>query len=87
MLKLDAKELDAITANPDFPELLEAYRRLRDKSRAEAMAELERQLSEHLGTSVKIRAKPDAKRGSLVIKFYDLDHFDGLMGKMGFRME
>ena len=42
MLKLDAKELDAITANPDFPELLEAYRRLRDKSRAEAMAELER---------------------------------------------
>lgn len=54
---------------------------------APAMAELERQLSEHLGTSVKIRAKPDAKRGSLVIKFYDLDHFDGLMGKMGFRME
>lgn len=54
---------------------------------APAMAELERQLSDHLGTNVKIRAKPDAKRGSLVIKFYDLDHFDGLMGKMGFRME
>lgn len=26
-------------------------------------------------------------RGFVVIKFYDLDHFGGLMGKMGFRME
>jgi ParB family chromosome partitioning protein len=53
-------------------------------SKAAAMKDLERQLSEHLGTSVRIRANAGAKRGSLVIKFFDLDHFDGLMSKIGF---
>ncbi len=53
-------------------------------SKAAAMMDLERQLGEHLGTSVRIRASAGGKRGSLVIKFYDLDHFDGLMSKVGF---
>jgi len=51
------------------------------------LRELEKQLSEHLGSSVRIRASSGGKRGSLVIKFYDLDHFDGLMGKLGFRLK
>lgn len=50
------------------------------------MRELEKQLSEHLGTKVQIRVRPGGKRGSLLVQFYDLDHFDGLMGKMGFVM-
>jgi hypothetical protein len=53
-------------------------------AKAAAMKDLERQLSEHLGTSVRIRASAGGKRGSLVIKFFDLDHFDGLMSKIGF---
>jgi hypothetical protein len=36
---------------------------------------------------VRIRANAGSKRGSLVIKFYDLDHFDGLMAKLGFRLK
>jgi ParB family chromosome partitioning protein len=53
-------------------------------SKAAALRDLEKQLGEHLGTNVRIRASAGGKRGSVVIRFYDLDHFDGLMGKMGF---
>lgn len=53
-------------------------------AKAAAMKDLERQLSEHLGTSAA-SAPPRRRRcGSLVIKFFDLDHFDGLMSKIGF---
>ncbi len=50
------------------------------------LGELERQLSEHLGTKVRIAANSKGDRGRLTIEFYSLDHFDGLMGKMGFGM-
>jgi ParB family chromosome partitioning protein len=56
-------------------------------AKASSLRELEKQLSEHLGSSVRIRANAGSKRGSLVIKFYDLDHFDGLMAKLGFRLK
>ncbi len=45
---------------------------------------LEQQLSSHLGTKVKIREGRTKGSGSLVIEFYDLDQFDGLMQRMGF---
>lgn len=54
------------------------------RAKALALRELEKQLGEHLGTSVRLRASAGGKRGSIVIKFFDLDHFDGLMSKMGF---
>ncbi|MCC6321772.1 MAG: hypothetical protein IT438_10110 [Phycisphaerales bacterium] len=40
----------------------------------------------HLGTKVQIRVRRGGKSGEVVVKFYDLDHFDGLMGRMGFVM-
>ena len=36
------------------------------------------------GAVFALRANAAGTKGSLVIRFYDLDHFDGLMGKMGF---
>jgi len=56
-------------------------------AKAAALRELEKQLSEHLSTNVRIRASAGGKRGSLVIRFYDLDHFDSLMSKMGFALK
>jgi ParB family chromosome partitioning protein len=56
-------------------------------AKTNSLRELEKQLSDHLGSNVRIRATPGSKRGSLVIKFYDLDHFDGLMAKLGFRLK
>lgn len=48
---------------------------------------LEKSLSDHLGSKVAIKAKPGASRGKIVIEFYDLDHFDSVMEKLGYRGE
>lgn len=50
-----------------------------------ARLDLEKQLSEHLGTKVAITTDRKGESGKLTIEFYGLDHFDGLVGKMGFR--
>lgn len=49
-----------------------------------ALVDLEKQLGDHLGTKVWIRADANGQRGRLVVEFYSLDHFDGLMFKFGF---
>lgn len=59
----------------------------RDSLAHAGMRELEKQLGDHLGTKVQIKVRGTGKRGSLKIDFYDLDHFDGLMAKMGFVMQ
>jgi ParB family transcriptional regulator, chromosome partitioning protein len=48
------------------------------------LADLERQLGQYLGTKVQIRAGVSHERGSIQVEFYGLDHFDGLLRKMGF---
>ncbi|MCC6321771.1 MAG: ParB/RepB/Spo0J family partition protein [Phycisphaerales bacterium] len=53
---------------------------------AAGLEDLQKQLAEHLGTKVQIRVRRGGKSGEVVVKFYDLDHFDGLMGRMGFVM-
>lgn len=46
-------------------------------------ADLEKRLSEKLGTKVKINATQDGMRGKLIIDFYDLNHFGGLLKVLG----
>ena len=48
------------------------------------MADLERRLGEHLGT--KVHVTPGRKKGAgrLIIEFYDLDQFEGLMERLHF---
>lgn len=47
------------------------------------LRDLERQLGQHLGTKVTIAADKQGKRGRIHIEFYGIDHFDGLLAKMG----
>jgi ParB family chromosome partitioning protein len=50
------------------------------------LADLEGQLAEHLGTRVHIQQQgKKAGKGKLVIEYFDLDQFDGLLAKMGFK--
>ena len=49
--------------------------------------ELARQLGEHLGTRVRIREGRKKGSGHLVIEFYSLDQFDGLMSRLEFKPE
>lgn len=51
--------------------------------RSAVHADLEKRLGQRLGTRVKIRAGRDGSRGKLVIDFYDLDHFGGLVRALG----
>lgn len=46
--------------------------------------EIEKRLAEHMGTRVRLRTDKAGKKGVLTLDFYDLDHFEGLMQKMGF---
>lgn len=58
------------------------------KARSSAhLDDLQRQVADQLGTRVRI--KPGRKKGSgtLSIEFYDLDQFDGLLGRLGINLE
>jgi len=46
---------------------------------------LERQLGDHLGAKLRIRPRSNGKSGIIMIEYFDLDHFDGLMEKLGYR--
>ncbi|MES1923898.1 putative chromosome partitioning protein parB [Salinisphaera sp. T31B1] len=49
------------------------------------MTELETRLGEHVGNAVRIIYEPDRRRGELRISFHDLDEFDGLLERLGYR--
>jgi len=50
-----------------------------------AHADLERQLSEHLGTRVSLRTDASGSKGSIAITFFSLDQFDEIVARFGFR--
>ncbi|MCC6675785.1 MAG: ParB/RepB/Spo0J family partition protein [Phycisphaerales bacterium] len=54
-------------------------------ARPAPVVEIEKRLAEHLGTKVEVRVDKSGKRGTVVIRFYDVDHFDGLLSKMGMK--
>lgn len=51
------------------------------------LADLEARLSRHLGTRVRIQPSRRKGRGKLIIDFYSLDEFDGLMQRLGLTVE
>ena len=46
--------------------------------------DLEKQLSDLLGTRVRVSTNRTGYKGKMSIEFYDLDQFDGLLGRLGF---
>ncbi len=58
-----------------------------ERSNQADVAAIEKQLGEHLGTKVQVRSAANRKRGKIVIDFYGIDHFDGLMSRMGVRLD
>lgn len=55
-----------------------------ERMRSASLVDLEKRIGEHLGTRVSVRPDRSGKRGKIEIAFFDLDHFDGLMQKIGF---
>ena len=76
----------AALADPSPPPPVSAGRAAPDLGRVAARAELERQLGEHLGTKVTVVTDRSGAKGRMTLEFYGLDHFDGLLAKLGFKM-
>jgi ParB family chromosome partitioning protein len=71
--------------HPDGTTVAGAVPSRTDKSpRSANAADLERKLAEHLGTRVAIQLGRKKGSGRLVLDFYSLDQFDGLMQRLGF---
>lgn len=51
--------------------------------RSAVHADLEKKLGDHLGTKVSIKTNKAGTKGRLVIDFYGIDHFDGLVRTLG----
>ena len=56
-----------------------------DVARAAGLRDLERQIGQQLGTKVFINTDRKGKKGKISIEFYGIDHFQGLLGRMGVR--
>jgi ParB family chromosome partitioning protein len=52
-------------------------------ARHAVLRDLERQLGQHLGTKVIITTDHSGKKGKLSLEFYSIDHFDGLLNRLG----
>lgn len=57
------------------------------KELSPVLSDLEKRLSEHLGTRVQLKTDASGVRGSMRIEFYSLDQFDGLLSRLGYMPE
>ena len=55
--------------------------------KAVELTSIEKQLGEHLGTKVAITSNAKRTRGRVTINFYGIDHFEGLLARMGVRLD
>ena len=53
-------------------------------TRSAHVVDLEKRLATHLGTKVAINLARQKGRGKMVIEFYSLQQFDGLLERFGF---
>ena len=51
------------------------------------VADIERQLGERLGTKVRLVTSADRTRGRLIIEYYGIDHFEGVVRALGMRIQ
>lgn len=47
--------------------------------------EVEKRIADQLGTKVVVKTDRTGKKGKVIIDFYSVDHFEGLLGKMGLK--
>lgn len=53
------------------------------KSKAPHILDIEKKLASQLGTKVSIDTRKNGQRGRIIIEFYSLDEFDGMMERLG----
>ncbi len=84
---IDTEELErrvkALTAGEDGPR----RRRAEPAPANPHLRDLEQRLGEHLGTRVQIMSDTEKGAGRLIVHFFSLDEFEGLMDRMHIRLD
>ena len=86
--KLEAVSRDRakrIAAGRGIPDLDGSEDEVETSPRHAVLRDLERQIGHQLGTKVVIAADKKGTKGRVTIEFYGLDHFEGLLGRMGIK--
>ena len=52
-------------------------------TKAPHVLDIEKKLASQLGTKVTIETRKNGQRGRIIIEFYSLDEFDGMMERLG----
>jgi len=53
------------------------------RSKPPHIIDLERKLAEQLSTKVNVETRKNGQRGKIIIEFYSLDEFDGIIDRLG----
>ena len=59
----------------------------KNRTKPPHIIDIENKLANQLGTKVSIETRKNGQRGKLIIEFYSLDEFDGIMEKIGLACE
>jgi hypothetical protein len=51
------------------------------------IADIEKQLSDHLATRVRLRTDRSGRKGRIIIEFFDADHFEGVVRALGVELQ
>lgn len=78
-LEMAARDKEAPVATPPTPQ--------EPSVRDAVVRDIERRVGQHLGTKVEVFSDRAGKRGRMVIEYYGLDHFEGILQRMGVPQE
>jgi ParB family chromosome partitioning protein len=77
-LEREVQRAKSVSGNPSIPIVQSA------RKASVPITDLERRLGVFLGTKVSIRKGRKSGSGSMTIKFFSLDQFDGIINRLGF---
>ncbi|MFZ4575933.1 MAG: ParB/RepB/Spo0J family partition protein [Phycisphaerales bacterium] len=83
MWEWSVRRLESEVRDRAAPEAAKPSLKDREDSRGAVIRDIERRIADHLGTRVNIETDRGGKKGRLLIEFYGLEHFDGLLTRMG----
>lgn len=78
-LEMAAREKEIPPAAPPMPQ--------EPSVRDAVVRDIERRVGQHLGTKVEVFSDRAGKRGRMVIEYYGLDHFEGILQRMNVPQE
>jgi ParB family chromosome partitioning protein len=86
-VRLLERAIDDENGGQNIGSLPQGVGKKEDERALSVLRDLEVRVGEQLGTRVRIKTDKSRQKGRVVIEFYDLDQFDGLLGRLGVSMD